>query len=199
MADFTETDKALFLEARNRMDKNIELKNGQYFLKTNSSIEIGISNEVFEYFKGLMIGTNSTLRTALKSSSVVLVQKDKSLIFLKKIDKPTHSANLLMITPDQQMPDPGGINGFNSYWWGFELKLSYAALGDIAAGTGFASVVAAAIPEPTTATKVASIVLAGCSATAWVAQNHYPNGVVITATWPGTPIIGCVTLDVKTQ
>ncbi|WP_316827421.1 hypothetical protein [Pedobacter miscanthi] len=196
-AEYTEADKKMYLEARSRMDKNIVLKDGQYSLKTNNAIEVGVSNEVFEYFKEIMIGTNSTLKNIIKSSSVVLVQKDNSLIFLKKSDKPIRPTNLLMITPDQRDPNlVGGENELKTYWWGWDVYLSNRSLANISNGGYAAAGIATIVPEPIFTKAEAGIACLVGAGFGFLATN-YPNGVIITVT--NTYVAGCIPTNIKSQ
>lgn len=196
ISEFSEPEKIAYLEARNRMDKNIEFKEDQYLLKTNNPIEIGVSKETFEYFKRIMNGMNSTLKAIEKTSTTIIVQKDKSLIFLKNTYSSNNGkklnlsattqerrVNLFMYVPDVSNVADGGVNKLVSYWWGQEIYVSYTALNDIAAGATIAGALSLAIPD-VTVTKAVCIVLGVVGGTTWMIANHYPNGVIVTVVNP---------------
>ena len=53
---------ALYIEARNRMDKFIDYQDGQYVLNAKSGAEMNISESLFLNFKRIMERTNDEIR-----------------------------------------------------------------------------------------------------------------------------------------
>jgi hypothetical protein len=58
---YSANDAQLFEEARDRMDKHVEIKNGLYSLNIEKGAVIGISDRVFNLFKNCMLYTNALI------------------------------------------------------------------------------------------------------------------------------------------
>ncbi|MGJ1195273.1 hypothetical protein ACR777_01475 [Sphingobacterium spiritivorum] len=197
-SDYSEAEKNLFLEARNRMDSNIEFRDEQYHIKTKDPLRIGISKKTFDYFLGIMNETNSSLKKIDRNTTAVLMQKDNSFILLKKTSDKPRAVNLLLFGPDRNdlMDEEGGINKVNGYWWGYEVYLSNSMLNDLSNGAGYAAGLSTFIPNATLRTAVSTILMTAGSTAAYLA-NHYSNGVILTVVTPlVTPPIPT---DIKSQ
>lgn len=171
--EFTEKEKSLYTEARDRMDGLITQENGQYRLATKSHDEIGLSKTVFEYFKSLMTSANESI----KDLDIVQIA-DKRFI----LSDPKAIDSVVRLKSSSET-SAGGVNKVEVTWYGFDVYLSNTTIKNIGHGGELVALVAAFLPDPT-ATKVLAAAGAGCALVSGFLATNYPQGIIVGVAHP---------------
>lgn len=180
-SDFTLEEEAIYLEARNRFDKIVTYRDGQFVIGEQKAVDLNISEKLYQHFYELVQTTNNDLKYY---SNKVLEGVDNLVIVKQRVKTRTEDSS-------------GGIDAFIVHWYGFDVFLSVQTLAKIGAGASGVSIVCGLIPDPTLATKVAGAACGLGSVLASLAITLYPNGIIISFT---SPFLGlCIPYKITSQ
>lgn len=179
------TTYSLYIEARNRVDQYVELKDGQYVLTINDGEAIKISENLFEQFKQIIANTNANIK-----ENIFVETGAKTVQIFNK--------NASLHTPRMQSnrieTGKGGVTKVVVHWYGFDVYISHEDLLSCKTVSGLVGVVAAFCGQ------AEIVLLAGiCYLYADDWYNRYPSGVILSLVY--NPIIpgSCVPYDVSEQ
>lgn len=178
----TPGQQAIFEEAVERLDKHIsfDADAGQYVMEAGlTSYKVKLSKRFFAYFMRNFEATNARL-SEQQSQGYVAIEISKNRL---KIVNSEDGFDMLTrggagrSWGDEDELEKGGINDFETYWFGFTFKISNETMRYMLAGSSVAGTVAGLFPTaPTQAISKVCYYLDVALATGIVA---YPNGVEI--------------------
>lgn len=189
----TPGQQAVFDEATRRLDKHIsfDADDGQYVMKTGlTAAKVGLSKRLFDYFQRNFETTNMQLLQQ-KAQGYVAVEVSKNCL---KIVNPEDGFDIYTkggagrsFGFDDEF-EKGGVNDFETYWFGVTIKLSNEVLGYILAGNSVVGTITTFIPAAPA--QVVSKVSGYLEAALAVGIVAYPNGVEISVGTDGCYIKG---------
>lgn len=168
--DFSLEDEKIYLEARERFDKNVTFQDGQFKVGTQTAVHLNISEELYLHFCKVVQITNDNFKKNIVNGVELSNVQDSRMLKVK-----TRSEG-----------STGGTDGFKMYWYGFDVYLSNHSLLYIAAGGNAVSLVCSNIPDPSLATKVVGGACGLAGTLASLGAALYPNGIIISFTYPFT-------------
>lgn len=182
--EFDSQEIKLFHEARERIDQYVSYKNGKYILDITDSRSIGLSENVFEYFKNLIVQVNVNLQ------DIRVYEIAPKILQIGEAEIATSIQRLKTRAENEG----GGITKVIVYWYGFDVYLSHNTLITCKTGSAIATAVSAYCGQAEIA-----LISAMCYAFSDDFITRYPNGVIISITYLPYPLPACVPYNIKGQ
>lgn len=186
LSNLSNEDASIYIEARNRFNEIVVFNNNKYELISDNRKLLNISDKLYDHFRIIMESSNIMLRK-FDAEHMLIVEKSSD-----------NTTPIVRLRSGNETGDSGGITKVEYHWWGFEVYLPNDTLLYIAAGSSVGAYIATLVPEPTLSKVIAgAFCVSGASAS--VLAVKYKQGVILSFTYPITPIIGCVILNARGQ
>jgi hypothetical protein len=173
---YSAKDDQLFIEARDRIEKYIVVKDGLYSLNIENGAAIGLSERVFDLLKRCMLYTNG------------LITRGDLVIYEGKLVRKIIQSPQLRVFDDTETATNSGVFGsVTATWhlWGVNLNFDNKATLWLLAGSGTVATLLTCFPASTLPGKAFQIVLMFTSA--YYTTNSNLRGFNVDVTWYDGP------------
>jgi hypothetical protein len=162
--ELTASEIEIYVQARERIDKYVKIKDGKFNLEINSSQMVNISEELFNHFK-----------LTIEQANRMIIQKE---IFVTN-NGLSFKKDILFVRLKSGGVEEYDTDGSGLKWWGYSINISHSDYVAILAGTAS---LAAWIPNETASKLVATVMGLG-----YATYEAFGNGQGITynITWAG--------------